>query len=483
MVDSSINDSSARDRCPSCRADVSRTDRFCSSCGLALASDAANDHAGSPVRRRIGGTIWRPQAAEEIGGPSAPLTLPASVPAATGGRRRKRKKRRSSWRRRPIVVVPLALLLLALATGGYAGWRASSAFTALREVSTPPAQVGDQTQNGDDVLPSGFVVDTGPAEAAIKAAASGEASVLPAIAGGTPVAGVAFTAPKSASGGLLSKVTSAAKDATDLAAGAAVAAGVKDPGAEAMTILVMGVDARAGAPIDVGVRPDALMVVRLDPTTKSCRMLSIPRDTRVNLPGYGESKINHALMVGGIPYQELVVQNLLGISIDGYLLVDFDAFKLLVDAVGGVPVTVAAPVTVAGKDLKAGAQTMDGTTALAYARYRDPASDGDIGRVKRQWTLLRGIASVEHGRDLPGDLNALLPVVSTHMRTNLTASDLATIAKTYGGSCVSEEAPASVLAGTRVRLADPILQQTVDYNVIDSALVRKRVSELLGAAS
>ena len=261
---------------------------------------------------------------------------------------------------------------------------------------------------------------------------------------------------------------------TDLAAGAAVAAGVKDPGAQAMTILVMGVDARPGAPIDVGVRPDALMVVRLDPTTKSCRMLSIPRDTRVNLPGYGESKINHALMVGGIPYQELVVQNLLGITIDSYVLIDFDAFQQLVDAVGGVPVKVASPVTVAGVALTAGTHTMDGTTALAYARYRDPASDGDIGRVKRQWTLLRGIASVEHGRDLPGDLNQLLPVVSANMRTNLTASDLATIAKTYGGTCTAESAPASILAGTRVRMADPILQQTVDYNVIDSALVQKR---------
>jgi LCP family protein required for cell wall assembly len=258
---------------------------------------------------------------------------------------------------------------------------------------------------------------------------------------------------------------------------------VKDPGAQAMTILVMGVDARPGAPIDVGVRPDALMVVRLDPVAKSCRLLSIPRDTRVNLPGYGDSKINHALMVGGIPYQELVVQNLLGVKLDAYLLIDFEAFHLLVDTVGGVSVKVAAPVTVNGQTLEPGLHTMDGTTALAYARYRDPATDGDIGRVRRQWTLLRGLAKMESGRDLPGDVNALLPVVTDHIRTNLTASDMAAIAKTYGGSCVSEEAPASILAGTRVRLADPILQQTVDYNVIDSALVKKRVSELLGAAA
>ena len=393
---------------------------------------------------------------------------------------RRRKKKRRAWIRRPIIVIPLTLLVLVFATAGYAGYRASSTFRSLRTVDTPPAQVADSTQNGDDQLPSGFEFNTGPAQAAVQAAIDGDAVAAPAIEGGTPVASIALTAPKSSGGGLLSRVTSAAKDVGDLASGAAVAAGVKDPGSDAMTILVMGVDARDGAAIDVGVRPDALMVVRLDPTAKSCRMLSIPRDTRVNLPGYGDSKINHALMVGGIPYQELVVQNLLGLRIDSYVLIDFKAFDLLVDAVGGVPVTVTTPVTVNGTELKTGTRTMDGKTALAYARYRDPASDGDIGRVKRQWTLLRGLASVENGRDLPGEINTFLPVVAEHMRTSLTASDLAAIAKTYGNSCTAESAPATILAGTRVRMTDPILQQTVDYNVIDSSLVRDKIGELLG---
>ena len=62
----------------------------------------------------------------------------------------------------------------------------------------------------------------------------------------------------------------------------------------------MGVDAREGEAIDGQVRPDSLMVVHLNPQSSACRILSIPRDTRTELPGYGLTKINHALAVGGI---------------------------------------------------------------------------------------------------------------------------------------------------------------------------------------
>ncbi|MER3438248.1 MAG: hypothetical protein C4346_12050, partial [Chloroflexota bacterium] len=109
---------------------------------------------------------------------------------------------------------------------------------------------------------------------------------------------------------------------------------------EAVTILLMGVDARPGEAIDIGVRPDSLMVLRLNPETGSCRILSIPRDTRTELPGYGLTKVNHALAVGGIPYQKQVVELLLGIPIDHYVLVDFAGFETLVDAVGGITIDV-----------------------------------------------------------------------------------------------------------------------------------------------
>ncbi len=132
-------------------------------------------------------------------------------------------------------------------------------------------------------------------------------------------------------GGVLNGIRGRANNVSDLAQGAIEAAGVDQTTLPPMTILLMGVDARPGEAIDIGVRPDALAVLRLDPATGSCRMLAIPRDSRVDLPGYGLTKINHALAVGGIPYQELVVQNFLGITIDKYALIDFGGITELVE--------------------------------------------------------------------------------------------------------------------------------------------------------
>ena len=131
---------------------------------------------------------------------------------------------------------------------------------------------------------------------------------------------------------------------------------------DSMNILVMGVDAQPGEPIDIGVRPDSLMVVHLNPKTRSCHLLAIPRDTRTELPGFGLTKINHALAVGGIPYEQLVVSQLLGISIDHYVLVDFTGFKQLVDALSGITLTVTEGFTDDnGVTFTPGSQDMNGT--------------------------------------------------------------------------------------------------------------------------
>src|SRR5699024_4257909 len=106
----------------------------------------------------------------------------------------------------------------------------------------------------------------------------------------------------------------------------------------AITLLMMGVDAREGEEIDIGVRPDSLSVLHINPNAETCRVVSIPRDTRTEHPGYGQSKINHALSVGGVDYQMLVTQQMLGIEIDHFALVDFAGVVGTVDALGGVHV-------------------------------------------------------------------------------------------------------------------------------------------------
>ncbi|MDQ3655321.1 MAG: LCP family protein [Chloroflexota bacterium] len=268
--------------------------------------------------------------------------------------------------------------------------------------------------------------------------------------------------------------------ASSIADGAAVATGLRGGSDESFTVLVMGVDARPGSPIDIGVRPDVLMLVRFDPTTQSCRALSVPRDTRVELPGYGQSKINHALMVGGIPYQILVTEDFLDVEIDHYLLIDFVAFEQIVDSVGGITVDVPEDLTKNDQlHFTEGTQAFDGEEALAYARFRS-GPEADRARIQRQWGVLSSIADEMEGRDLVSQVSQVTTTIDDHLRTDLPAADMTSIAKVYGGTCSSMGMESiSMMAGTWVHFDDPILGRTEVYNFVEPAVVERHVDELL----
>lgn len=346
-----------------------------------------------------------------------------------------------------------------LVSGGVATalLQAESTFNELQRISTPPDQVTIQDQSGDGLTDRDVVIDTGPAQQALADA------------------GIDTGAD---AGGLRDRASSFG----GLAEGAAVAAGVRDPSTDALTILVMGVDARPGAQIDIAVRPDALMVLRLDPVAQSCRVLAIPRDTLVSLPGYGQTKVNHALMVGGIPYQQLVVEQFLGIEVDRYALIDFLGFQAMVDAVGGVPINVPSEIKEGERVLfPAGATTFDGEDALSYARYRGGA-DIDVGRVRRQQQLIRALAAVASSRDTVRDVNDLLPAVEEHIRTDLSPVELAELAKQYASTCSEDRLQLDSIAGQFEKLPtpDPLFQQPLTYNVVDPEAVAVKVAALLG---
>ena len=156
-------------------------------------------------------------------------------------------------------------------------------------------------------------------------------------------------------------------------------------------IVVMGVDERSD---DVG-RSDTLFVVMFDSSNKSASLLSVPRDTRVRIEGHGWDKINHAYAYGGRELTQKTVEELLGIKINNYVMVDFKGFTGLVDAIGGIDIDVEKDMyyhdtwdgfTV---DLKKGRQHLDGKTAIQYVRFRD--EEGDIGRIRRQQHSRQGV--------------------------------------------------------------------------------------------
>jgi len=175
--------------------------------------------------------------------------------------------------------------------------------------------------------------------------------------------------------------------------------------------LVLGTDGGKEPGREGSRRSDSLMLVRTDPSTHTISYLSIPRDLRVEIPGYGTSKINAANQIGGPALTLATVRALTGLHVDHVVVVDFQGFRKLIDAIGGIEITVPKPIlsnpfdcphpperckTWKGWRFGKGRQDMDGRHALAYARIRknqlDP-SETDIQRTERQQAVLDAIGN------------------------------------------------------------------------------------------
>lgn len=156
------------------------------------------------------------------------------------------------------------------------------------------------------------------------------------------------------------------------------------------SLLVIGVDENANS--------DTLQVIRFDPGDSLVATLSIPRDLRVPVPGYGDEKINAAYSAGGAPLALRTVQDYTGLEIDHVIVLDFDGLVGLVDAVGGIQVDNPKPIRSVFEGtlhkFPAGTITLDGEEALAYSRVRrnalDP-SDSDVSRGQRQQAVIRAL--------------------------------------------------------------------------------------------
>ncbi|MDI3317253.1 MAG: LCP family protein [Bacillota bacterium] len=165
--------------------------------------------------------------------------------------------------------------------------------------------------------------------------------------------------------------------------------------AKPVTVLVLGVMQGPGMPA----LTDSILLVSVDPARKSAWLLSIPRDTWVEIPGHGQARINEAYVRGGADLAEEVVADLTGVRPDRYVVVDYSAFKKLVDDVGGVTVDV--PRTLDDPTFPApderhyaplyipkGVHHFNGEEALAYVRERHADPLGDLGRAQRQQQVL-----------------------------------------------------------------------------------------------
>jgi len=196
-----------------------------------------------------------------------------------------------------------------------------------------------------------------------------------------------------------------------------------------LNVLLLGIDARQG---ETMARTDTMILASVDTKSKQMILLSIPRDTGVEIPGHGWDKINSAAVYGGPELSMKVVSNLLGIPVRYYVLTNFSGFKDIVDALGGVTLEVEQNMYHEGDEeyggayginLKKGVQRLDGDKALQYVRYREYPM-GDIDRTRAQQKFLVALAKEVLQPSTIPKLPKLIPEISRYVKTNLSVSEM-----------------------------------------------------------
>ena len=213
-------------------------------------------------------------------------------------------------------------------------------------------------------------------------------------------------------------------------------------GTDRITVLVMGVDYRDWQAGETASRTDTMMLLTIDPVSKSAGILSIPRDLWVTIPGFNPGKINTAhylgqlynLPGGGPGLAMDTVEQVIGVPIDYYARIDFLAFEKFIDIIGGVKVDIPERIRLDLIDpnkppffLEPGVYVLPGDHALAYARNRS-TGDGDFGRAQRQQQVVMAIRNRIFNFDQLPELLPKIPEIvnelSSGIETNFPLTDI-----------------------------------------------------------
>lgn len=196
-------------------------------------------------------------------------------------------------------------------------------------------------------------------------------------------------------------------------------------------ILLLGVDSNGdGADLWEGTRSDTIIILNVDPKTRSINAISIPRDSKVYLAdNKGIQKINSAHAIGGVNLLKKTLRETFGIKIDKYIIVHDDAVAKIVDALGGIPIYVEKPMKYhdyAGHlhiDLDKGDTVLNGKQAVGYLRYRKDGL-GDIGRTQRQQWFMKSLFEKLHSPQTITKIPEVLNVCNTYIKTDMSFYEL-----------------------------------------------------------
>ncbi len=218
-----------------------------------------------------------------------------------------------------------------------------------------------------------------------------------------------------------------------------------DPVGGVVTALLVGTDSRQSSK---NARADTIIFVRVDRTAGKAYMISIPRDTRVELPERGMDKINHAWAYGQAPLMMRTVKDFLGQPINYVFHVDFNHFSDAVDALGGVEFATATGWTDGelGVTVRSGVHVRRGKEALAIIRNRSwgGKSGSDLVRVGVQQDFIKAMIaqSMNSYADVPKAAN----VVASYVNTNMGLTEMLGLGRGFAGSGLEIES--ATLPGT-----------------------------------
>lgn len=243
-------------------------------------------------------------------------------------------------------------------------------------------------------------------------------------------------------------------------------------------VLILGTDARG----DEFSRTDTIFVVHVNPSQKQVKLVSIPRDTRVMIPGIGYTKVNHAHIIGelndgnqgGTQSIVQVTSDFLQVPINYYVKTNFEGFERFIDSIGGIDVELEEDIrlTYSNTVIAAGKQHLDGETALKLARERKSLDDGDFGRQKNQALILKALArqllKTSSLQQLP---RLIADFKEDVIDTNFTDDDLISLAWMMADMS-SENIEYASIPGHSAMLPDPLVGSQLYYWIPDAEEVK-----------
>ena len=200
---------------------------------------------------------------------------------------------------------------------------------------------------------------------------------------------------------------------------------------EPVSVLLLGIDTGDDGRVEQG-RSDTTIVATVNPRDKQTTLVSLARDTYVDIPGQGkQDKLNHAYAFGGASLAMDTVENYLNIPINHYVSINMAGLKELVNAVGGIEVNNNLTFSQDGYDFTIGKISLDGEQALSYSRMRYEDPNGDYGRQERQRKVIEGIVQKVLSFNSVSNYQQILTAVSDNMKTDLSFDDMKKITLDY----------------------------------------------------